>query len=103
MQNIWKYIEILNPCFLHSPFCKAEGLCQQTAIKPQQLQQLLQPTLSGPIRAKQVNNSSPVIGPVVDKLSHIMSHIGSNIYSDKMPCNWGQSLTIKILWSSLSN
>ena len=41
--------------FLHTPFCRAEGLCQQAAIKLQLLLLLLQPTPRGPIRVKQVN------------------------------------------------
>ena len=39
--------------FLHSPLCKAEGLCQHAAIKIQVL--LLDGMSNGPIRAKQVN------------------------------------------------
>ena len=43
--------------FLHSLFCRAEGLCQQAAIKVR-----LHKMLNEPIRAKQVNQSSSVTG-----------------------------------------
>ena len=45
--------------FLHSPFCKAEGLCQHTTIKA-----LHRQMLSGPIRVKHVSQSSAVIGHI---------------------------------------
>ena len=50
--------KVLDIYFLHSPFCRAEGLCQQAAIKLQQVQL----TPNGPIRVKQVNQISSVIG-----------------------------------------
>ena len=43
--------------FLHSPFCRAEGLCQHATI-----QEGLVEMLNGPIRVKQINQSSSVIG-----------------------------------------
>ena len=42
--------------FLHSPFFRAEGLCQHAASKGMGV------TSNGPIREKQVNRSSSVIG-----------------------------------------
>ena len=47
--------------FLHSPFCRAEGLCQQAVIKVH-LRHHHHKMLNEPIRAKQVNQSSSVIG-----------------------------------------
>jgi hypothetical protein len=37
-----------NPSFLHSPFCRAEGLCQHVTIK----EGLVVEMLTGPMRAK---------------------------------------------------
>jgi hypothetical protein len=42
--------------FLHSPLCRAEGLCQQAVIKCKGAMP------NGPIRTKQVSQSSSVIG-----------------------------------------
>ena len=54
--SILKVLLCPSYCFLHTLFCRAEGLCQQAAIKLQLLLQLLlQPTPRGPIRVKQVN------------------------------------------------
>ena len=49
--------------FLHSPFCRAEGLCQHVAFKEGLVQVVVVvEMLNGPMRAKQVNRSSSVIG-----------------------------------------
>ena len=43
--------------FLHSPFCRVEGLCQHATFKVR-----TEGTSNGPIRVKQVNRSSSMIG-----------------------------------------
>ena len=45
--------------FLHSPFCRAEGLCQHASIKVLGVVVMVMP--NGPIIAKQENRSSSVI------------------------------------------
>ena len=49
-----------NIYFLHSPLCKAEGLCQHPVIKLREEREMI----NGPIRVKQVNQSSAVIGHI---------------------------------------